>query len=261
MKLRTLLPLAVLFAGCPTAGSGDDDDDGGSDLSYGETLAAAQWADGLEVSLNGDTLSFSGNGVPDHDVLEAYGLMDGSTVGVVGYDLDMEIDVTPVLADTPTDTGLGSIGMAISGAVYFNPYEGDGTSVAVDNNFDVDGVPFLDACNGHPLPSGDTFHYHGVPYCITDEVDTVGEHSVIIGVLLDGFAIYGPQSEDGAPPEGLDACSGHEGSTPEFPDGVYHYHLTESAPYSIDCYAGEVDVQQGGDGPPGGGGGSPPGGP
>ncbi len=259
MNLRALLPLAALLAGCPAAGSGDDDDDGGSDLSYGETLAAALWSDGLAVGLDGDTLSFSGDGVPDHDVLEAYGLMDGSTVGVVGYALDMEINVAPVLADTPTDTGLGSIGMAISGAVYFNPYEGDGTSVAVDNNFDVDGVPFLDACNGHPLPSGDTFHYHGVPYCITDEVDTAGEHSVIIGVLLDGFAVYGPQGEDGASPDDLDACSGHEGPTPEFPDGVYHYHLTEDAPYSIDCYAGEVDVQQGGG--PGGGGGPPPGGP
>ncbi|MCO4771376.1 MAG: YHYH protein [Deltaproteobacteria bacterium] len=257
MNARTFLPLALLLAGCPTTGD-DDDDAVGSD--YGETIAAALWADDMTVTLDGDTLTLADDGVPDHAVLEAYGLMDGSTVGVLAYDYSMEIPMNPVMADEPTDTSLGTIGVAISGGVYFNPYEGDGTTVAVDNNFDVDGIPFLDTCNAHPLPSGTDFHYHGVPYCITDEVDAAGEHSVIIGVLLDGFAVYGPQDVDGEAPTDLDECSGHEGPTPEFPDGVYHYHLTETAPYSIDCYAGEVDVADMG-GPPGGGGpggGGPP---
>jgi hypothetical protein len=81
---------------------------------------------------------------------------------------------------------MGSMGVAIRGGGYFHPHEGDGSSVAVDNNFDVDSVPFLDSCNGHPLPSGGDFRYHGVPHCITDEVDFVGTHSVMIGVPLDG---------------------------------------------------------------------------
>lgn len=257
MRSHVLFPALLLLAGCPAGGSGDDDDAVAAG-TYGEILAAALWADDIEVSLDGDTLTLSDDGIPDHDVLEAYLLIDGSTVGVVATAYEMEIPTNPTLAAEPTDTSLGSIGVAISGAVYFNPYEGDGTTVAVDNNFEADGIPFLDACNGHPLPSGGTFHYHGVPYCVTDKVDTAGEHSVIIGVLLDGFAVYGPQGEGGAAPDDLDACSGHEGPTPEFPDGVYHYHLTESSPYSIDCYAGEVDVDSGGPGGPGGGG--PPGG-
>jgi len=259
MRSRALLPFVLLLAGCPTGGNGDDDDT--ADLSYGETLAAALWASDMEVSLDGDTLTLSDDGIPDHDVLEAYLLMDGSTVSVVAAAYEMEIPTNPTIADQPTDTSLGSIGVAISGAVYFNPYEGDGTTVAVDNNFETDGIPFIDACNGHPLPDGGTFHYHGVPYCVTDEVDTPGEHSVIIGVLLDGFAVYGPQDEGGEPPDDLDDCSGHVGPTPEFPDGVYHYHLTESSPYSIDCYAGEVDIQSGPGGGGPGGGGPPPGGP
>ena len=71
-------------------------------------------------------------------------------------------------------------------------------------------------------------------------------HSTFIGLLLDGFAVYGPQGEGGSAPEDLDECSGHTGPTPEFPNGVYHYHLTESAPYSIPCYHGEVELS----GPP-----------
>ena len=248
---RVCLAFTLLLAGCPTDGGSD-----GVNGTYAETLAAALWADDMEVSLDGDTLTLADDGVPDHSVLEAYALMDGSTIGVVAADYSVDIPVNPVLADAPADTNMGSIGVAISGAVYFNPYEGDGVSVAVDSNFDVDGVPFLDTCNGHPLPTGTDFHYHGVPYCITDAVDTPSEHSVIIGVLLDGFPVYGPQGEGGGAPDDLDTCSGHTGATPEFPEGVYHYHLTETAPYSIPCYSGEVDVDSMSGGPPTGG---PPG--
>lgn len=103
----------------------------------------------------------------------------------------------------------------------------------------------LDACNAHPSPQ-DQYHYHGVPYFITDELDTDGEHSVLIGYLLDGFPIYGPQDEDGEAPTDLDECNGHFGPTPEFPDGVYHYHTTETAPFVPSCYSGEVSTGGGG---------------
>jgi hypothetical protein len=251
MNKHLILPFALALAGCPSDGDGT-----GSDLSYAETIAEALWADDMTVSLDGTTMTLADDGLPDHAVLQAYALMDGTTTAVVGADYSVTIELAPVMAAEPTDTNMGSIGYAISGGVYFNPYEGDGTSVAVDNNFDVDGVPFLDTCNAHPLPSGSDYHYHGVPYCITDEVDTANEHSVIIGVLLDGYPVYGPQGEGGDAPTDLDACSGHTGATPEFPDGVYHYHLTEDAPYSIPCYSGEVDVADMG----GPGGGVPPGG-
>jgi len=253
MRSTLLIPLTLLpLLGCPS-----EADDPGTQADYGETLAAALWADDMTVSLDGDVLTLADDGVPDHSVLEAYALFDGSTVGVIEAAYSLEFPTNPVFADAVTDTNMGTIGVAISGGVYFNPYEGDGSSVAVDNNFDVDGVPFLDSCNGHPLPSGSDFHYHGIPYCITDEVDSAGEHSVVIGVLFDGYAVYGPQGEGGDPPTDLDECSGHSGATPEFPDGVYHYHFTEDAPYSVPCYRGEVDIDTGGGGPPGGG---PPGG-
>ena len=69
----------------------------------------------------------------------------------------------------------------------------------------------------------------------------------MIGVLQDGFPAYANQGEDGAimTNEDLDECGGHFGPTPEFPDGIYHYHLTaDEAPYSIDCYHGEIEIAE-----------------
>ncbi len=240
------LALSLLLAACSsedpggTAVAGDTVPD-----DYGAIVAEALWADDMTVTLSGDTLTLGDDGVPDHDVLEAYALMDGSTVGVVSSAYETSIPMTPVVADETTDTNMGSIGVAVSGGVFFNPYEGDGTSVALDNNFDVDGVPFLDTCSGHPLPTGGDYHYHGVPYCITDVIDADGAHSTLLGVLLDGFAVYGPAGEGGDAPTDLDACSGHVGVTPEFTTALYHYHLTETAPYSIPCYRGTADVETG----------------
>jgi hypothetical protein len=205
---------------------------------YATVVAEALWADDMTVSVAGDTLTVSDDGVPDHDLLEAYALMDGSTTAVGESAYILTFPTVPTVATSTVDTGMGTIGVAISGGQYFNPYEGDGVTVALDNNFDVDGVPFVDTCNGHPLPTGEDYHYHGVPYCITDEVDTDGAHSVLIGVLNDGYPVYGPWGEGGVAPSDLDECSGHLGATPEFVDGVYHYHLTETAPYSIPCYHG-----------------------
>lgn len=232
------------------ADSGDASTDTDGDTAFVDALLSGMWADDISVSVETDTIVFSGDGYPNHDVLEAYALADETTVAVAASDTTFTIPRVPEYSETVTDTGLGTIGLAISGGVYFNPYEGDGTSVALDSNFDVGGIPFLDACNGHPLPTGSTYHYHGVPYCITDVVDTDGTHSSVIGVLLDGFPVYGPNGEDGSAETDLDECSGHDGPTPEFPDGIYHYHLMETSPYSVTCYHGVVDDAGGGMGPP-----------
>jgi hypothetical protein len=102
----------------------------------------------------------------------------------------------------------------------------------------VDGIPFIDACGGHPLPNGLSYHYHGIPFCVTDAVDTAGEHSALIGYLFDGYPIYGPQDVGGEVPTDLDACLGHWGSTPDFAEDTYHYHVTADANYISECLSG-----------------------
>lgn len=69
----------------------------------------------------------------------------------------------------------------------------------------------------------------------------------------------------------LDQCNGRFGSTPEFPQGIYHYYATDAYPYIQRCVKGSIDSQptmprggagQGGErrggGRPKGGGGRPP---
>ena len=54
----------------------------------------------------------------------------------------------------------------------------------------------------------------------------------LIGFLLDGFPVYGPQ-ESGRTinSSDLDEYHGHSHATSDFPDGIYHYHTTADDPY------------------------------
>lgn len=271
--------------GTPTTDATDASDAPTTGDSTLAGVEAAQWSDNVAITVNDDgTFNFASDGLPSHELPDEFlvptsGQFEppvtedetnvvATAVAVVASPVDVDIPLVPVWSETTTDTNLGIIGVMISGAQLFNDYEDmDRQFVAVDDNFSVDGVGFVDACNGHPLAlladgtGNGNYHYHGVPYCITDVVDVAGEHSTIIGVLLDGYPVYGNKDVDGAEVTNadLDECSGHVGVTPEFPEGIYHYHLTDdAAPYTIDCYHGEVAASSADAGGPGGGG--PPGG-
>lgn len=226
-----------------------------------DAVNAAQWSDNVTVTTDGTSLRYVSNGLPNHALADAYLVPIGQeqpftdfeikqTEGyVVASPIDVTIPLVPVYADTATDTSLGMIGVMISGAPLFNDYENPQRSiVAMDDQHIQDGAKFLDDCNGHPLQSGSSYHYHASPPCVTETVDQAASHSAMIGILLDGFPIYGPQNDNGViiTNADLDDCSGHLGATPEFPQGIYHYHLTtQDAPYSIDCYHGVVDASLG----------------
>lgn len=241
-----------------------------------DAVASAGWADNVAITINedADTFTFDSDGVPSHGYAEQY-LNPKGTPGtpVAEYTIDQfdivdsaefftvspintEITTLPVYSETPTDTPLGRIGVTLSGSQLFNDYENQERSiVAMDDNFIHDHAAFLDECNGHALNDGTSYHYHGIPVCLTVDLDVEGEHSYMLGVLEDGFPVYANQDINGEVigDAELDDCSGHFGPTPEFPDGIYHYHLTaDEAPYSVDCYHGEIEIAaraQGGGGP------------
>ena len=237
-----------------------------SQLSWG----AAQTVNGVtfdateaSATLSGDVLTVNSNGIPNHERDEYY------AVGQAGVNLPNEsnsqvisdptseqdhtfnIPTLPVYSETTTPAPLGSIGIMISGAVIYNPYEADNATVAMSSNFTIteDGQTgsFIDDCAGHPGPNGD-YHYHGNSECVTRQVDTTGEGSHIIGLALDGFPIYGAYDVDGVEVKAtqLDECNGIFSATPEFPSGIYHYvlPLTTDATSSIRCFHGVVDASQ-----------------
>jgi len=250
-------------------------DTAGSVIDTTSSIKAAQWADNVTITIDEtvNTFRFESDGLPSHGFAEKYLIPSDpanqpfedkpveffKVVNSADYFKTSPVDTTittqPSYVDEVTDTSLGRIGVAISGAQIFNDYENlERTVVAQDDQVIHDHVAFLDECNGHTLVDGSQYHYHGIPTCITEGLGQEGEHSVMIGVLEDGFPVYGNHGVGGAivTNDDLDECSGHVDATPEFPEGIYHYHLTaDEAPYMIDCYHGEIQVADtpGGRGP------------
>lgn len=243
-------------------------------------VEAANWADNVTITMDAEahTFHFQSNGVPSHGFAEKYLIPSDPTdqpfsdkhaefftvVDSAEFFTEKDVEATittqPAYSETATDTSLGMIGVALSGAQIFNDYEDfERAVVAGDDQVVHDHVAFLDNCNGHTLVDGTDYHYHGIPVCIAEAAAQAGQHSRMIGVLADGFPVYGNFDVGGivVVNDDLDDCSGHFGVTPEFPEGIYHYHLTaDEAPYMIDCYHGEIEVAAN-SGPTGGGGGQP----
>ena len=116
----------------------------------------------------------------------------------------------PELAAASSSTGLGAIGMAISGAMIYNDEEGP--NIPLDN-----AVGSLDYTAAHTGPQ--SYHYHLEPKAWSDDDDK------LIGIISDGFFLYGRKDPDGTYPSDLDESGGHFGPTIHNPDGEYHYHI------------------------------------
>jgi YHYH protein len=229
-------------------------------------VKTAKWGSNVKISYAGNNFTFISNGIPNHPRPAEYAYFPDRQPGVVwttsnafaapdrtkAQNYNFTIPINPTKSAKPTSTSLGPIGAMISGAVLFNPYEGDNTSVATTDNFAVKNskgqdVSFLDSCNGHPQPMMGDYHYHALPTCITRVVDKAGEPSHLIGVAFDGFPIYGDRAMNGSKivATQLDTCNGITSSTPEFPKGIYHYVLldTKDSTSSIRCFSGKSSVK------------------
>ena len=241
-------------------------------------IKAAKWNPTVKLTYSKSSVLMQPTGIPNH-ARDAYyavpnaGVVvpDVTTANIIADPTKSQtykftIPTAPKYSSTVTSTSLGSIGVMISGAVLYNPFEGDGKTVAMANNFTITNLAgitasFVDKCAGHPTPGIGAYHYHGLPNCVTAKVDKLSKPSHIIGFALDGFPIYGDRDAKGkqVTAKNLDKCNGINSATPEFPKGIYHYVLlgTADARSSIACFHGEVDATQIQAMPPMGGGGMP----
>lgn len=226
-------------------------------------LKKAGWGSNVTVSFSKGAVRYRSDGLPNHARQAQYALpnagvaVPNASSATAGADptkaqnYDFTITTSPKKAKKTTSTSLGTIGVMISGAALYNPYEGDGATVAVQSNFTVPGaggtaVAFLDSCNGHPTPNAGAYHYHALPACVTAQVDKAKGPSHIIGLAFDGFPIYGDRDIKGRKVSlaKLDTCNGITSATPEYPKGIYHYVLPDTATSrsSIRCFAGTVSA-------------------
>lgn len=255
------MAVLLLAAGCASTASTASpasSTPGAAGVSTVAGLKQTKWGANVTLTYSGTTVEYRSNGIPNHGRPAEYAVPNNgvrvpsaSTAHpakdpTVAQNYDFKITTDPAMAATTTSASLGAIGVMISGAVLFNPYEGDGSTVALQSNFTVkdssgNDVAFLDSCNGHPTPMGQ-YHYHGLPQCVTAVVDGTAGPSHMIGIAFDGFPIYGNRGLDGSQLTSaqLDKCNGITSGTPEFPGGIYHYVLLDipGPASSIRCFSG-----------------------
>jgi hypothetical protein len=187
----------------------------------------------LQVYVEGNSVVIKSTGVPDHKSpyfgtgnanYEAYNgtntkfNLNPNRIGTQAY--TFKIPLSPAKASTSQATPLGPIGVSLNGVPFYNQYAAQRAPL-------TDEINSFDQYNGHPDPSG-SYHYHIEPLYLTK---TKGK-SALLGFLLDGFPVYGPE-ENGkkVTNSDLDAYHGHTHATTEYPNGIYHYHITTEDPY------------------------------
>jgi hypothetical protein len=118
---------------------------------------------------------------------------------------------TPIV--TSTTMGLGPVGVAVNGVEIFDNQAAPGDDIYKE-------AGSFDRCGGHPAPGG-AYHYHGEPFSISSDDGN------LIGVLRDGYFVYGRRDMDGTLPTNLDPKGGHTAVTADSATAVYHYHLNQ----------------------------------
>ncbi len=193
-------------------------------------------ASAVTIIVDGTTVVLKSNAVPDHKspywgtthaMYEApHSGMIANPNLIVSQSLTLRVPGSPAIASASSDTPMGPIGMAINGVPLFNQYAAGRSPLSGE-------IISFDRYNGHPQQSGQ-YHYHLEPLWLT----AGNGASSLIGVLLDGFPVYGPKDPDGSTPSNLDSCNGHTRATADVPAGIYHYHATTTVPYLSGCYKG-----------------------
>lgn len=247
-SLKYLLLSAIVFTGAACSDDDDDDDNGnGGGTTSGLHQAFSEFdTDNTTIYLDGSEVVIESNGLPNHTSpywsnTNSYWVvtMSGDSVWVNGADTDHPLFVMPTVttfynmaggyiddfngsytlrvstdpqkASSTTSTGLGAIGIAVSGSMIYNDEEGP--NVPLD-----DAAPSLDYTGGHTGPQ--SYHYHLEPKAWSDDDDK------LIGIMADGFFLYGRKDYPSNDyPTDLDASGGHFGPTPHNADGEYHYHI------------------------------------
>jgi hypothetical protein len=208
----------------------------------------------LSVTCDGETVTIHTNNIPNFEFVSI------TPNGLSAQDITLTIPQNPTIAAQTTDIPLvGVSAITVNGLLIFGPTE---APQAGSRDPYLGGI--LDFCNGHTAQGG-TYHFHARPDCIFEDVnDQVG---FVLGYSLDGFPILSPslcvtdtcdqiielqsswqltdpnatgawnQHDYVAGSGDLDECNGMF-----LDDGSYVYFATDTFPYFMGCYVGEVNL-------------------
>lgn len=234
-KNHIIACLLLVAAGAFYCKKSSDNTHGGSGTTVPEVYKKIYGA--TSITSDGDYVYIKTTGAPDHKSVyyassnSLYEVFSGKTFGdnqfaknphsIAAQNVTFKIPLNPKVATTHTATNLGAIGIALNGVPFFNQYAGNGQPLTVE-------ITSFDQWWGHPSPTNE-YHYHVEPLYLTT---VKAGKSSLMGFLLDGFPVYGPQENGTAVTNAsLDAYHGHTHATNEYPNGIYHYHITSADPY------------------------------
>jgi hypothetical protein len=244
----TLLPLLIIGGICISCGNGDDTIDPTVTLTELPAAFAAFNKD-MTILIDGNEIVITTNGLPNHaspywsnttartttgpnggsmttsaaasnhplfvaPTITGYAMMAPGNIDDFKGSYTLRIPTFPVKAASSSATGLGSIGLAVSGATIYNDEEGP--------NVPLDGaIGSLDYVGAHTGPQ--SYHYHLEPVAWSKDDDN------LIGIIADGFFLYGRKcTSSGTYPVDLDASGGHTSKTKyNTTSEEYHYHIQD----------------------------------
>lgn len=229
-----LIGVVLFIASCEDDDNTLEVDSPDDEITAGVLTPTAAFAefnpDAVTISFDGDEITIESNGLPNHTspyweetdplYIEPV-LATRLTPGRIGGDRNLTVTVpaAPELAASSSATGLGPIGISVTGVPIFNDTEGPNRPIEEEI------VQTFDYAGAHNGPSG--YHYHIESYDVAEN-NTVLSHDdeKLVGIMADGFLIYGRREMDGTYPSDLDESGGHFGVT-QHSDGVeiYHYHI------------------------------------
>lgn len=218
-------------------------DDGTWDLTKKPTVdGEVVWPDAeITITTKGSSRIISGNGLPVEDPTGTFPVAssddaydyDRNPNSISAQTVTITLPKKPKVADEPSCTSLGTIGIFTNGVQLFNALDAGGR--------DAKAYEIQDSCDGHPEMSG-SYHYHSASSCVIADLDSGSGHSALVGYAADGFGIYGTRGTNGEDLNNsdLDECHGHTHKV-KFNaklQKIYHYHATAEYPYTIGCYRG-----------------------
>lgn len=224
----SIMAIAMLLLASIIACSSDDSNDNNDDDDEVATLHAAFSdfdADNVTVLIDGTNVQIESNGLPNHTspywsdthplfvepTVTSYAMMAPGNIDDFNGSYSLTVPASPALASSTSATGLGPIGIAVSGSMIYNDQEGP--NVPIDN-----ALPSLDYTAAHTGPQ--SYHYHLETKAWSNDDDA------LIGIIADGFFIYGRKcNSTGTYPTDLDESGGHVSTTQHSTESEYHYHI------------------------------------
>lgn len=230
----------ILTLAISACSKGDSSNDTATNPGSGSTVVPEVYKKiygATSITSDGTWITIKTKGVPDHKspyyattnaLYEAFsGLTFGGTTfaknpnSINEKNYSFKISLNPAVSANHAPTPLGPIGVSLNGVPFFNQYAGPNQPLTNE-------IVSFDRYWGHPAPGG-SYHYHVEPIYLTTIKAT---KSSLLGFLLDGFPVYGPEENGVAVANtSLDAYHGHSHATTDYPAGIYHYHITHTDPY------------------------------